>query len=126
MGRRTWESIPDKFRPLPHRLNVVLSRDPTFRAAQESLVAPTLDVALRTLDRNRVANTFIIGGGQVYAEAIVRPECLHIYLTAISAEFDCDVYFPNSSSDFVETACGHEIREGAFTYHFRLLTRHGR
>ncbi|KAJ3351204.1 hypothetical protein GGF32_004424 [Allomyces javanicus] len=99
MGRKTWESIPAKFRPLPDRVNVVLTRQPDV--LRPSLPAGvdvygTLDAALTALSaQNDIAHIFVIGGGQVYAEALAHTACANVFLTEIDQELDgCDTWFP--------------------------------
>jgi dihydrofolate reductase len=79
MGRRTWESIPPKFRPLPGRINVVLTRSASDGSAQtqypgEVLVSTSLDHALSLLASEEhggnVETVFVIGGGQVYRQVL--------------------------------------------------------
>lgn len=65
MGRRTWESLPPGVRPLPGRRNVVLTRRPNFTAEGAEVVG-SLDEALTD------PNTWVIGGGEVYAQALAR------------------------------------------------------
>ena len=73
MGRKTWDSIPAKFRPLPGRLNVVLTRNATLTGAQANdengmiEVFGDLEMALMSLARNQKVNeVFIIGGASIY------------------------------------------------------------
>lgn len=79
MGRNTWESIPEKFRPLPGRLNVVLSRSiKSIDSHDEVIVSDSLDAALALLasppHSTNVESVFVIGGGQVYRSAeILEP-----------------------------------------------------
>ncbi len=98
MGRRTWESLPVKFRPLPNRINVVLSR--------QSLDLPTgvvlcdgLKSALSQM--GDVGYVFVIGGANVYAQAIQHPQLKKIYLTRIDATHECDAFFPQIPQQFV-------------------------
>lgn len=97
MGRATWQSIPDKYRPLPRRLNLVLSRS-TPSLPPGVLGAASLDGALERLEAAPLAaeieQVFCVGGGNVYAQAIELPACEAIFLTRIDADFDCDVHFP--------------------------------
>jgi dihydrofolate reductase len=89
MGRKTWESLPARFKPLPGRRNVVLSRDGRF-SAPGAEVAPGLDSALaRLADTPKV---FVIGGAEVYAQALPLADAL--VLTEIEADFDADAFFP--------------------------------
>lgn len=74
MGRRTWDSLPAKFRPLPGRRNVVLSRSLTPEDVPGAELAHSLDAALDMLGDVPVA--WIIGGGRVYREALrIADEC---------------------------------------------------
>jgi len=99
MGRTTYESIPPKFRPLPGRLNVVLSR--REHLLQGSLpegvrIASSFEEALRCMNNSvGVGRVFVIGGGQVYTEALKHEGCQGIYLTQIKEpEFEADTFFP--------------------------------
>ena len=87
MGRRTFESIG---RPLPGRRNLVISRNPEWQAAGVD-VAPSLEAALAMLaDYEEV---MIIGGGQLYAEALPRAD--RLYLTHIELAVEGDTFFPD-------------------------------
>ena len=87
MGRRTYESLPERFRPLPNRRNLVLSRDPSY-VAPGAEVFRDLDSALAACD----GDCFVIGGGATYAEAL--PRAVRVYVTEIDAEIDGDTFFP--------------------------------
>ena len=86
MGRKTHESIG---RPLPGRLNIVLSRDPAFRAPGCVLV-PELAAALAMCAE--VEEVMVVGGAQIYAAALAA--CTRLYLTEVDAEVTGDVFFP--------------------------------
>lgn len=89
MGRNTWQSLPERFRPLPGRRNVVLSRQPNWQAPGAE-VCDSLQAALtRLAGLDRV---FVIGGEQVYAAAL--PYASTLLLTEIDHDFDGDAYFP--------------------------------
>lgn len=94
MGRTTWESLPAKFKPLPQRLNVVLSKRQDQVLAPDVLLARSLDEALALAEQRNVARTFVIGGGSVYAQAVLHPDCRTIYLTEVEQAFGCDTFFP--------------------------------
>jgi dihydrofolate reductase len=89
MGRRTWDSLPARYRPLPGRRNVVLSRDPDWRASGAER-AGSLDEALRLVDG--AARVFVIGGADVYSAAL--PVADDLLLTEIDADVDGDTVFP--------------------------------
>jgi dihydrofolate reductase len=89
MGRKTWDSLPERFRPLPGRRNIVVTRNPGW-AAPDAHAAASLDAALAlAADAPRV---FVIGGAELYALALPRADELE--LTEIDAEFDADTFFP--------------------------------
>jgi dihydrofolate reductase len=89
MGRRTWESLPERFRPLPGRRNIVVSRNPELRCTGAE-TAPSLPAALALLqDAPRV---FVIGGGQLYAQAL--PAAQGLELTEVHADLEGDTFFP--------------------------------
>ena len=98
MGRRTYESLPANFRPLPNRVNIVLSRDDSIRSRlaipHSVLIAKSLDEVANVIHAanmsDQVENFFVIGGEALYAEAIKSPLCSGILLTQIEAHFDCD------------------------------------
>ena len=100
MGRRTWASLPARFRPLPGRRNLVLTRDPHWRA-EGAETADSLPAALaRLADAPRVC---VIGGAQLYALALPLADELH--LTEIDADLDGDTHFPPwPRADFDEVA----------------------
>jgi dihydrofolate reductase/thymidylate synthase len=100
MGRKTWESIPEKFRPLPGRLNVVLTKaaaDPKFASPYPEgvLVAASVAEAVKALEaRKDVAEIFVIGGQAAYQEALGMSELQRIFLTRVGKDLECDAFFP--------------------------------
>ncbi len=98
MGRTTWESIPEKFRPLPNRLNVVLTRRDEYDAPGAK-VAHSFDEAIK-LANDSVEKIFAIGGMDIYTEAMERSDLSGIYLTRIDGEYDVDTYFPGIPGGF--------------------------
>lgn len=118
MGRRTFDSIPPKFRPLPGRKNVVLSRDPAY-LPDAALRAGSLDEALaRVAADPTIDRTFVIGGGALYADALVHPRCTRVYLTRVHGRFDCDVFLPAFETRFRRVAADGPHHEGALSYTF--------
>jgi dihydrofolate reductase len=87
MGRRTYESLPDAFRPLPERRNLVLSSDPGY-SAEGAEVFASMDDALAACG----GDCFVIGGEVTYRDAL--PLCHRLYVTEIDAELDGDAFFP--------------------------------
>ncbi len=93
MGRRTWDSLPLK--PLPGRLNLVLSKDESFEA-KGALVCTTLDeaveIARETAEEDGVDEVCVIGGTALFAAAL--PRAKRLYLTEVEAEPEGDAVFP--------------------------------
>ncbi|MEY3253284.1 MAG: hypothetical protein RL227_2257 [Pseudomonadota bacterium] len=89
MGRKTWESLPARFRPLPGRRNIVVTRQPAY-AADGAETAPGLDAALALAAG--AAQVFVIGGGELYAQAL--PQAQRLELTEVQAALDGDTHFP--------------------------------
>lgn len=99
MGRKTWDSLPERFRPLPGRLNIVVTRDPQWRAEGAQAVH-SLDAALALA--GNAAKVFVIGGGELYALALPRAD--ELLLTEIARDYTGDARFPDWPRDaFVET-----------------------
>jgi dihydrofolate reductase len=93
MGRKTWESLPAKFRPLPGRRNIVISRQKGF-AAPGAETAESLPAALALLE-SESKGAFVIGGQSVYAQALPVSDVLE--LTEIAQDFPGDAVFPEIS-----------------------------
>eukprot|EP00747_Dinoflagellata_sp_TGD_P182980 gnl/TRDRNA2_/TRDRNA2_37574_c0_seq1.p1 gnl/TRDRNA2_/TRDRNA2_37574_c0~~gnl/TRDRNA2_/TRDRNA2_37574_c0_seq1.p1 ORF type:complete len:531 (-),score=122.29 gnl/TRDRNA2_/TRDRNA2_37574_c0_seq1:202-1719(-) len=97
MGRKTWESIPEKFRPLAGRINVVLTRAAAPASYPEGvLTAPSLAAAVEKLTAmgSEVGEIFVIGGQEAYKEAVELPCCEYIFLTRVGKDMECDAFFP--------------------------------
>ena len=89
MGRKTWDSLPDRFRPLPGRRNVVVTRNPAW-SADGAERAASLEDALDLLDD--LETVFVIGGASLYAEALPLADALE--LTEVELEVEGDAFFP--------------------------------
>jgi dihydrofolate reductase len=89
MGRKTWDSLPDRFRPLPGRRNIVVTRQPGWQATGAE-PAGSLDAAI-ALCRG-VPKVFVIGGAQLYAAAL--PLADELVLTEIGRDYEGEARFP--------------------------------
>lgn len=89
MGRKTWESLPARFRPLPGRRNIVVTRQAAY-TAEGAEVAANLEAALALVAAG--PRVFVIGGGELYAQAL--PRANELVLTEVQAALDGDVRFP--------------------------------
>jgi dihydrofolate reductase len=108
MGRKTWDSLPAKFKPLPGRRNLVLTRDAGWRAEGAERVA-SIDDAVRLA--GDVSTLFVIGGAEVYSQASPRAD--ELVLTEVDADLDGDVHFPawpRGEFELVATQAMHGFR----------------
>ena len=129
MGRMTWESLPLK--PLPGRLNLVLSRDLSYEeqgkakgAVVVSSLSDALDIARETAEDDEVDEICVIGGTALFEAAL--PRAKRLYITEVDAEAEGDAWFPAfDESLFRETLSERhdagEKDDHAFT--FRILDR---
>lgn len=124
MGRRTFESIPKKFRPLPQRLNIVLTRDGSYVPEGGALRASSLDEALALVAaRDDVGQTFVIGGGQLFDEALQRHDCERIIITRVHATFDCDTFLVPFEQAFELKHSDGPHQDEAASYTFETYER---
>jgi dihydrofolate reductase len=109
MGRRTWDSLPDRFRPLPGRRNVVVTRNPDW-SAEGAERAASLEDALRMLEG--APRVYVIGGAEVYAAAL--PLADELVLTEIDLDVEGDTFFPEwDRGEFGESSREpHESEDG--------------
>tara|TARA_B100000767_G_scaffold262349_1_gene274915 strand:+ start:1128 stop:2561 length:1434 start_codon:yes stop_codon:yes gene_type:complete len=102
MGRVTWDSIPEKFKPLSGRLNYIISsQDLDLKKYKNTLVFKSIKNAIKFSLMNCLAQNlgdiFIIGGSSIYTEVIKHIEINHLYLTRIYKDFNCDKKFMDKS-----------------------------
>lgn len=113
MGRKTWDSLPERFRPLPGRRNIVITRNEAWRARGAESAA-SLDEALRHTQGS--AKVFVMGGADIYALAL--PSAAGLVLTEISADIEGDVHFPSWDRNGFEptgTVLGADARGTPFS-----------
>ncbi|XP_034178239.1 dihydrofolate reductase isoform X1 [Osmia lignaria lignaria] len=106
MGRRTWECIPSKYRPLPNRINIVLTSQ-FLDYGNEAIVCKSIPHAIDVISKeplkDQVESIWVIGGSSVYKAAMESPNFSRLYLTKIKKHFDCDTFFPPIPNNFVLT-----------------------
>lgn len=147
MGRKTWESLPAKFRPLPGRLNVVLTRGGSDAGGENVCgnggaalaeagkmegvhLSSSLEGAMQLLSgpefEGSVESVFVIGGGQVYADCMQSPALSAIHLTLVESEVECDTFMPAVDESrfrlWTATSPQRDRPEGA-RYSFLCYTR---
>jgi dihydrofolate reductase/thymidylate synthase len=124
MGRKTFESLPANYRPLPDRMNAFLSRGNFSAETPDGQVHGygSLDEALKEMGVESEGALFVIGGGQIFEKALHYQECVHLYVTEIDAVFPCDTFFPESPG-FEAVLSSPWIEENGVRYRFRRYDR---
>jgi dihydrofolate reductase len=90
MGRKSYESVN---KPLPNRLNIIITRQQDY-FKENCLVLHSLEEALQLAEAQKQQEVFILGGGEIYRQALDNGWVDRIYLTEIKATFEGDTYFP--------------------------------
>ena len=91
MGRKTWDSLPPRFRPLPGRQNIVVTRQADWRA-EGALHAGSLNDAFALCEASSPAEVWVIGGAQIYAEA--EPLAQRAVVTELARDYEGDAHAP--------------------------------
>lgn len=97
-GRKNYESIPEKFRPLPNRTNIVVSRDKNYLAPGAQVVN-SIEQAIEVAIKTGTERCFIIGGGQIYNEVLEKKLADEMIISHVKATLDADVFFPEIQKD---------------------------
>ncbi|MDP3699285.1 MAG: dihydrofolate reductase [Hylemonella sp.] len=117
MGRKTWESIPARFRPLPGRTNVVVTRQPGWTAAGAH-VAHSLPEAMALC--GAVSDAWVIGGADIYAQAL--PLASSAVVTEIEATFEGDAFAPQFGPGWTETQREQHVSSTGLKFSFVTYT----
>lgn len=119
MGRKNFESLPDRFRPLPDRPNVIITRKKDYKGEGAEVVS-SLDEALNKARQHNEPEAFIIGGGQIYKLGL--EVCDRIYLTEIDTELEGDVFFPEfDKSIWKEVSRKHHTADDRHKFAFDFV-----
>lgn len=124
-GRKNYESIPEKYRPLKGRVNIVITRSTDYTAPGATVVG-SLEDALDVARKAGEEEVFIIGGGQIYREAMEKDLVDRAYLTLVHASIPGDTFFPTiDASDWLEfSRQPHDADERhAHSFSFVVLER---
>ncbi|XP_055919278.1 dihydrofolate reductase [Eupeodes corollae] len=118
MGRKTYFGVPESKRPLPNRINIVLTRNPVPADYPDDVIlCSSLENAMKMLEEKEelksiIEKVWIVGGSEAYKEAMASPRCDRLYLTEVKAKFECDTFFPEIPSDFEEIPLDDDIASG--------------
>ena len=118
MGRKTWESLPPKFRPLPGRTNIVVTRQSDW-FAEGAVVAHSIEEAIQHYPTD--AQVWVIGGAEVYAQAM--PLATRAVITEIHADFEGDAFAPIFDTSWQETTRSTHVAANGLSYSLVTLTR---
>ena len=121
MGRKTWDSLPSKFRPLPGRLNVVVTRQADWQASGAQR-AGSMVLAMQLCAEQATSDAWVIGGAQIYAQAI--PLASTAVITEIEAAFEGDAFAPTFGPSWEETTRERHAAANGLHYSFVTLVRH--
>ena len=117
MGRKTWESNEVRGRPLPGRLNIVITRS----ALAGVTTASSLDGALEAARAPDIDHVFVVGGAEVLRAAFGHAELGAIYLTRVDGRFDCEIKIPDLDAlGFVKAAWDGEQAGEDNSVHYRI------
>ena len=119
MGRKTWDSLPPKFRPLPGRTNIVITRQPDWKENGAEPAASLAD-ALKICARSE--EVWIIGGAQIYAQA--EPLADRIEVTEIAQDFEGDAFAPPLGSEWIEAAREDHVSLNGLKFSFITYDKH--
>lgn len=125
MGRKTWNSIPKKFRPLPGRLNVVVTKNRDL-LCQGAAVVHSLEQAIKFCSNFR--QVWIIGGGELYKSALATLPVKSIYITQVLHEYQGDVFAPELDSTWKKFCVngidpGIQISKTGIRFQFQVFER---
>lgn len=119
MGRKNYESLPPKFKPLPNRPNVVITRNESYDAPGTEVVN-SLEDAIEIARKNNEEEVFIIGGGEIYKLGLAYADT--IYLTEINGEFEGQTIFPEfDKSEWKEISREHHSTDERHKYSFDFV-----
>lgn len=122
MGRKTYESLPDRFRPLPDRPNIVVTRNMAYAAPGATVVHSLAEALAIAGDAPEI---IIVGGGEIFAELL--PQADRLYLTLVETAGEGDVYFPEyEPGEWVEAYCQEHAADDRhpFAFTWQIVDRY--
>lgn len=120
MGRKTWDSLPAKFRPLPNRVNIVVTRQRDWNERGAERVG-SLTEAIAVSENLSAPEVWVMGGAQIYAEAEQFAE--RAIITEIHQDFDGDAFAPTFGSEWRETSRESQESTNGLSFSFVTLER---
>ncbi len=122
MGRKNYDSIPDKYRPLPDRTNIIVTRNSSFEA-EDCVVVNSIEEGLKIAEKNGDDEAFIIGGGQIYKTSLDENMLDKLYITYVHHNFEADVFFPDyDKSNWKKTSEIFHPKDEKHEFSFSFVT----
>ncbi|MFT3815103.1 MAG: dihydrofolate reductase [Acidovorax sp.] len=121
MGRKTWDSLPARFRPLPGRVNIVVTRQADW-SQNGTQRASSLREALSIAEQTGAATAWVIGGAQIYAQAL--PLARRVEATEIERDYAGDAHAPTLGPEWVEGARSRHTSASGLPFSFVTYTKH--
>lgn len=131
MGRKTYTSIPPKYRPLSGRLNIVVTTNKDFHSCYDApstvLIAGSLDEALNVAYKQDhtipVDKVFVIGGASLLCESVEHPQCEYVYYTTVFNDVECDVFITPTPDTFDQKNETEVIEQNGYQFQFSTFVR---
>ncbi len=129
MGRKTWESIPSKFRPLPDRINCILSRNLKYEDINSKidnfvLHFNSFEHCLKELSKKEnVENIFLIWWATLYNQFLNHPNLEKLYITKVIWNYNCDVFFDWIPENFILEKYSDDLEENSIKFRFEKYKR---
>jgi len=121
MGRKTWDSLPSAYKPLPNRTNIIVTRSHTNieGATVSNSIEEALEIAKTSPGSEEI---FIIGGGSIYKEALHLAE--RLYITCVDTKVEnADTFFPDYTREFSKIISEKQSSNEKYSYTFKVLER---
>ncbi len=124
MGRKNFESIPHKYRPLPHRTNVIVTKQTAYES-KGCIIVNSIEEGIKRAKEAMDSEPFIIGGGEIYRLALEKKIVDRIYLTRLQKDFEGDTFFPKLSKDWklISSEKHHADENHICDYHFQVYEK---
>lgn len=120
MGRKTWDSLPAKFRPLPNRVNIVVTRQGDWSASGAERVG-SLTEAIAAAEKLSAPEVWVMGGAQIYVGA--EQFAQRAIITEIHQDFEGDAFAPTFGSEWRETSRESQVSTNGLSFSFVTLER---
>jgi dihydrofolate reductase len=121
MGRKNYESIPKKFRPLKNRTNVIITRNKKY-AADGCIVVNSIEGSIKALEKENYEEVFVIGGGEIYKRFLENNLIDRMYITHIEQAFDGDTFFPKVDfSQWASVTIMTHIKDEENPHNFKVI-----